>query len=218
MNKPTADQFTRESYEINTYYLDELPTNTNKMEDQDFANLCESMKAFGFLQPILVVPIEDTDRYTVVDGAHRVKAAKAVGLTMVKAINVEGLSPAHIRALQMSMNRLRGEPNLAEVARQMAAIQEEVDLSLTGYSTREIERLLNATNRSLEEEDRAMEEAALTVQEEEKEAKVLAGVVLEVDLPDVKAMRDIKKAAKKLGGGDVGTGIMRALGILDTES
>jgi|SRR6478736_739169 len=194
--------------------LDPLPTNTNKMTDEDFARLVSNIKEFGFLQPILVTEGE-AGRHTIVDGVHRHRAAVAAGMEIVPVINVTGFSPAQVRALQMSMNRLRGEPNLAEVARQMAAIQEEVDLLTTGYSEHEISRLLNATKVSMEDEERAITEAALSAKGEEKEAKLTEGVVLEVELADARTMRDVKKAAKKMGNGDVGLGIMRALGLAD---
>jgi len=92
--------------------------NPNKMDEPKFKALVEAIKEFGFVQPLLVRRVEGG--YEVVDGAHRLRAAKKAGLKKVECVVIECKEDeAKLRTLMM--NRLRGafEPfALAELVRQ----------------------------------------------------------------------------------------------------
>ena len=79
--------------------------NPNRMDRGKFCALVEAIRRFGFVQPLLVRRREDF--YEVVDGAHRLRAAKEAGLTAVECVVVEcDEEEAKLRTLMM--NRLRG--------------------------------------------------------------------------------------------------------------
>lgn len=48
--------------------------------------LAQSIKENGVMQPIIVRPIKDSDRFEIVSGHNRVKAAKLAGLTKIPAV------------------------------------------------------------------------------------------------------------------------------------
>jgi len=79
--------------------------NPNRMDRGKFCALVEAIRRYGFVQPLLVRRREDF--YEVVDGAHRLRAAKEAGLTAVECVVVEcDEEEAKLRTLMM--NRLRG--------------------------------------------------------------------------------------------------------------
>jgi len=79
--------------------------NPNRMDRGKFCALVEAIRRYGFVQPLLVRRRKDF--YEVVDGAHRLRAAKEAGLTTVECVVVEcDEEEAKLRTLMM--NRLRG--------------------------------------------------------------------------------------------------------------
>lgn len=125
--------------------LGHLPTtNPNVMDPWKFEQLVNGIREHGFLQPVLVV-FED-DEPIIVDGEHRTRAAKEVGLKKIPCAIARDRKHAEI--LRLALNRLRGELDLGEVGRQLEALSEmgfDVDeLELTGFSEAEIDALTNA--------------------------------------------------------------------------
>ena len=56
------------------------------LDDEDMNSLIESIKAQGIISPLIVRPIENTDKYEVVSGHRRLHAAIKAGLTEVPAL------------------------------------------------------------------------------------------------------------------------------------
>lgn len=75
--------------------------NAKKHPKSQIEGLAESIRRFGFTQPIVV-----DGANTIVIGHGRVEAAKLAGLESVPAILREDLSPAEIRALRIIDNRI----------------------------------------------------------------------------------------------------------------
>lgn len=130
--------------------LGEDPDNANRMDEGRLTTLAEAIGRLGFRQPILARRMPD-DTLRIIDGHHRVKAAALAGLAGVPA-HVVRCSDTEARVLQLGLNRLRGEVDLAVVARNMQALSvaqyealglgEEIDLTLTGFTAAEIDALL----------------------------------------------------------------------------
>ena len=101
--------------------------NPNRMDKEKFRALVEAIKRYGFVQPLLVR--RRGDFYEVVDGAHRLRAAKEAGLTTLECVVVEcDEEEAKLRTLMM--NRLRGRFEPFALARLCAEFD---DTSLKRY-------------------------------------------------------------------------------------
>ena len=110
---------------------------------KQIGQIADSIKAFGFVVPILV-----DEKGVIVAGHGRHTAAKLLGLKEVPTIKVEGLSQAKRRALALADNRiaegagwdreiLAAElPELAELL-----VVEGLDISITGFPPVEIDQL-----------------------------------------------------------------------------
>ena len=95
--------------------LQESPTNPRRRFDERGLNeLAESFKSQGVLQPLLVRAI-DEDKYEVVAGARRLRAAKLAELSKVPARVVE-LSDAAVRESQLTENLAREDVHPYEEA------------------------------------------------------------------------------------------------------
>ena len=57
-------------------------------EEEAMAELVHSIREVGLLQPVVVRPLPDSDRYELVMGERRWRATQAAGLTTIPAINV----------------------------------------------------------------------------------------------------------------------------------
>jgi ParB family transcriptional regulator, chromosome partitioning protein len=95
--------------------LQESPTNPRRRFDERGLNeLAESFKSHGVLQPLLVRSI-DEDKYEVVAGARRLRAARIAEMSEVPARVVE-LSEAAVRESQLTENLLREDVHPYEEA------------------------------------------------------------------------------------------------------
>jgi DNA modification methylase len=104
-----------------------------------------SIRAFGFTNPILVDP-----EGVLIAGHGRLLAAKSIGMAEVPTIELVGLTDAQKRALRLADNKialgagwdldlLKGE--LAE----LSALNFDLDLTLTGFSSGELDVLLSGS-------------------------------------------------------------------------
>lgn len=148
--------------------LGHLPTtNPNVMDPWKFEQLVNGIREHGFLQPVLVV-FED-DEPVIVDGEHRTRAAKEVGLKKIPCAVARDRKHAEI--LRIALNRLRGELDLGEVGRQLDVLSEmgfdTSELELTGFSEAEIDALTQAVE--FTDEDDLLSGSTTTADETTKE-------------------------------------------------
>ena len=133
--------------------------NPNRMDDRQVKQLSDRIKEVGFLQPILARPLGG-ERWEILDGTHRVRAADMAGLTAVPIVEIESDElPARMHTV--AMNRLRGEPDYLLEAKLLdrllgAGVSKEVLVSL-GILSDELDSMLQA----LAETDNTMIEKAL---------------------------------------------------------
>jgi DNA modification methylase len=122
--------------------------NTKKHPENQINKIMESIKAFGFKQPILVNNFTDN---VLVAGHGRLLAAQKLGLSEVPAISCEDLSETQIKAFRIADNRV------AESEWDMDLLKDEFidlkslnfDLSLTGFDLSEV----NSFVRNNEDDD-----------------------------------------------------------------
>ncbi len=114
--------------------------NSRRHSPEQIAKIARSITEFGWTNPILL------DRNGMVVAGHaRLEAAKSLGMTEVPTIALEHLTPAQVRAYVIADNQLALDAAWDEevLASELAALEiDDVDLSLTGFSDDEIDKLL----------------------------------------------------------------------------
>ena len=108
-----------------------------------------AIERYGFRVPLLVRADGE-----VVDGHLRLKAARQLALTSVPVLLVDDLDDAQVRSFRLLVNRSAtwATWNEAALSRELAELQTlHVDLSLTGFEPRELDRFLGAL--ALDDED-----------------------------------------------------------------
>ena len=119
----TAVQINHEYRNLPVAQLQESPTNPRRrFDDRSLAELAASFTAQGVLQPLLVRSIED-DKYEVIAGARRLRAAKLAALEEVPA-RIVALSDIEVLECQLIENGQReGVHPIEEAAAYKAMIE-----------------------------------------------------------------------------------------------
>lgn len=192
--------------------LRDAAENPNKMEPEQLSMLAEAIRRKGFLQPILVRPVGD--QYEIIDGHHRTRAAREVGLTEIPCLVATNCSDEDASALRIGMNRFRGELDLASTARLMQGLIDKGwkldDLTITGFSGDEVADLVRSLR--VEEVDiKVFDEGLDDVGDDAPAAKPFTLEILFTNRDDLKrAKKALKKAAGK--SGDFAKGLLRLIG------
>jgi hypothetical protein len=118
------------------------PRNSRTHSKHQIRQIADSIKAFGFTNPVL---LDSND--TVIAGHGRVDAAKLLGISDVPTIRLENLSPDQIRAYVIADNRLAEKAGwdksiLAIELQHLLTIESEFDITVTGFEIPEIDLLL----------------------------------------------------------------------------
>lgn len=121
-------------------------------DEQELAELVDSVKANGVLQPILLRPVSE-EKFRVVAGERRFRAAKAAGLPDIPAV-IRECSDAEAEAMALIENTQRADMSPTEEARSASLLlskfngnRDEV-LARLGWTPSKLERrlaLLNCT-------------------------------------------------------------------------
>lgn len=97
--------------------------NPNEQDPETFRKELASIRRFGFVQPIIVRPDGD-NRWEIIDGEHRWKAARELGMATVPIFDVGPIPDSEAQQLTVILNELRGKPNekkLGEVLKNLLA-------------------------------------------------------------------------------------------------
>jgi DNA modification methylase len=120
------------------------PANPRRISSAELEALTRSLGEWGFVQPVLA---RREDR-VVIGGHQRLLAARKLGLKTAPVIYVD-LSVEQSRLLNVALNKISGEWDEELLARMLADLKplEEIDLTLTGFSEDELDKLLRGLNR-----------------------------------------------------------------------
>src|SRR5258707_13235229 len=118
------------------------PRNARTHPTRQIDQLKASIEAFGFTNPILADP-----EGNIIAGHGRLQAARAIGLAEVPTIALSGLSEIQRRALRIADNKIALNAGwdleiLQLELSELASIDVEIDLTVTGFSTGEIDVIL----------------------------------------------------------------------------
>ncbi|WP_328804920.1 site-specific DNA-methyltransferase [Parasphingopyxis marina] len=116
--------------------------NARTHSKRQVAQIVASIREFGFTNPILIDPDN-----LIIAGHGRLLAAKKIGMDEVPAITLDGLSDAQKRALRIADNKIAlnagWDVDLLKVElAEIAALDVDMDLELTGFSTGELDLIL----------------------------------------------------------------------------
>jgi hypothetical protein len=122
------------------------PRNARTHPKRQIEQLRASIEAFGFTNPILADPDG-----RIIAGHGRFQAARAMGLAEVPTIILSGLSEPQKRALRIADNKIALNAGwdleiLQWEMRELASIDVDIDPTLTGFSTGEIDVILSAAS------------------------------------------------------------------------
>jgi len=123
--------------DVNTIKLD--PDNPNQLNDKQMSGLAESIRQFGYLQPVI---IDQND--VIVDGEHRFLIMKAQGETNIPVVRVEVQNDIERRIIRQAMNKLRGEHQLDKDVAELELIMQNDAArleSLLGINESELETM-----------------------------------------------------------------------------
>lgn len=114
--------------------------------------ICASIRAFGFTNPILITP-----DLVVVAGHGRLLAAKKMGLEQVPTIILEGLSDMQVRALRIADNKIAlnagWDTDLLKIELQAIVIGDiNFEVEAMGFATGEIDVILSEAANDPQEE------------------------------------------------------------------
>lgn len=124
----------------NTDELVPFAGNARTHSEQQIEQICESIKKFGFYNPVLI-----DESGIIIAGHGRIMAAKKMGLATVPTMVIFDLTETERRALTLADNKisLNSSWDMEKVREELSALAEsDIDLDLTGFYDFEIESLL----------------------------------------------------------------------------
>src|SRR5581483_1730078 len=122
------------------------PRNARTHPKRQIEQIKASIAAFGFTNPILAAP----DGH-IIAGHGRLQAARAMGLAEVPVIALSGLSETQKRALRIADNKIALNAGwdleiLQLELSELASLDVDIDPTLTGFTTGEIDLVLSSTD------------------------------------------------------------------------
>ena len=144
---------------VNVADLIPYATNANTHTDEQVAAIAASIKAFGFVAPVI------TDGSNgIIAGHGRVLAARKLGIESVRVIEASWLTPAQIKAYVLVDNKLakNSEWDRDMLRVELGALQElDFDLSLTGFDEVELRGLFDDSTKPYEPVNKEIDPNAL---------------------------------------------------------
>ena len=135
--------------------IKEYENNAKEHPEWQIEQIANSIKEFGFNDPIAI----NVDNQ-IIEGHGRLLAAKQLGLSEIPCIVLDGLTEIQERAYIIAHNKttMNTDFDLDRLQYEMNALKvERFDLSLTGFSDDEIDRLLNQVD-DIEENQEELKE------------------------------------------------------------
>jgi hypothetical protein len=184
--------------------------NPNRMDSEKYGLLVKAIEKFGFLSPILIRQTNETlpYEYQVIDGHHRLRAAQDLKLDQIPAVLVKS-DNEEMNALQVGMNRLRGELDLSMTSQILLELKSANwsmdDLSHLGFTIDELDIMLS-TEVDLEEFPESIEAPADGMTSDKP-------FLLELEFESHEDFKEVKRKLKRAAGktGTLADGLLRLL-------
>lgn len=105
-------------------HIEPNPWNPNAMDEREFNLAVQFIREQGFIGSIVVRPKPKAkDRYQILDGEHRWRAAQECGLTEIPAVVLE-VDDAAARVITYNMNQIRGTNDPRKTAQFFAELRD----------------------------------------------------------------------------------------------
>lgn len=128
----------------------------------EYENLKKSIETFGYVEPVIV----NKRTNNIVGGHQRFKVLKDLGYTEIDIIEVD-LDDNNEKALNVALNKISGNWDIGKLSELLQELKiEDFDLSLTGFSAEEFDRMLGDLELDVEGLDEVFRD--LTQAEQEK--------------------------------------------------
>jgi DNA modification methylase len=131
------------------------PRNARSHSKRQIRQLADSIKVFGFTNPVLI-----DHKNTIIAGHGRVAAAKSLGMDRVPTIRIENLSENEIKAYMIADNKLAelagwDKEILAIELQHLMTLDSDLDVTITGFEIAEVDLIVEeATQRQSDRDDR----------------------------------------------------------------
>jgi ParB/Sulfiredoxin domain len=140
-----VSELTLQVVEVPVSTLHPNPWNPNKMDDRTFEAARESIRHYGFIDPVMVRPHPElAGEWQIVDGEHRWRAARAEERETVFITPLD-LTDAQAMRLTVIANETRGQADVVDLAKLMTTLADELgEEALLGLAIgpRELDQLL----------------------------------------------------------------------------
>lgn len=93
------------TYQISIDEIKPYKNNTKKHDERQIKNVAESIRQYGFVQPLVI----DANNEIVI-GHCRFEAAKVLEMETIPCVRVDDLTPAQVRALRIVDNKTNESP------------------------------------------------------------------------------------------------------------
>lgn len=124
--------------------------NYNTQNEQTFAKLVESIRRFGFVEPLMVRQVRGQPGYELINGEHRFHAAQVLRLPELPITNLGYIDDTKAKQLAIILNELGGKPDevrLADLLRDInASVDTEAMVQVLPYGQRELDMLINSVD------------------------------------------------------------------------
>lgn len=118
--------------------LRQLKRNPQYQTEAQMEALKRSIDKDGFLAPVLVRPIDDSE-YEIVSGNHRVTAAISIGLDAIPCVIVD-MEDDTAKRIAINLNTIHGEPQIEQLAPFLADMSDE-SLSMIHFEKSVIDQI-----------------------------------------------------------------------------
>jgi ParB/RepB/Spo0J family partition protein len=136
------------------------PWNPNEFDSEIFNELVKSIEDFGFVQPLIVGPLEDDPKgfkYEVIDGEHRWTCLDLLEVEQVPCI-IKDIDEDHRKFLTVRTYRLRGKFNMKSFTKLVEGLMEkfsfdEVAEQLAFTDPNELQEMIDAARSTITDPD-----------------------------------------------------------------
>lgn len=142
-----------------TVAIDKLtpdPANYNRTSDFMMAKLEESIRRFGFTDPIIVRERDGETGYTIIGGEHRWKVAQKLGMKEVPIVNLGEMDDERAHQLLIVLNETKGSPDddaLAALVRDIKETGGDEALEVLPYTDAQLSEMLDLDEPPPEDDD-----------------------------------------------------------------
>ncbi len=139
---PSGDSAVTSPLQIEHVPIDDLrpdPANPRRISDAELEALTRSIREFGLVDPV----IARRDDKLVIGGHQRLLAARKLGLATVPVVFID-LSEDRAKLLNVALNKISGEWDTELLARLLADLDGDIDLTLSGFADDELQKLVSS--------------------------------------------------------------------------